>query len=56
MPGAKRYRIFVTLDKWVVNERIELVKNPNYWDSADTHLNKVTYILTTILAAPKAAC
>ncbi|ODX16308.1 ABC transporter substrate-binding protein [Vibrio parahaemolyticus] len=34
-----------TLDKWVVNERIELVKNPNYWDSADTHLNKVTYIL-----------
>ncbi|EPN4997696.1 ABC transporter substrate-binding protein, partial [Vibrio parahaemolyticus] len=33
-----------TLDKWVVNERIELVKNPNYWDSADTHLNKVTYI------------
>ncbi|HAS6548164.1 TPA: oligopeptide ABC transporter substrate-binding protein OppA [Vibrio parahaemolyticus] len=33
-----------TLDKWVVNERIELVKNPNYWDSADTYLNKVTYI------------
>ncbi|ENJ1725575.1 TPA: oligopeptide ABC transporter substrate-binding protein OppA [Vibrio parahaemolyticus] len=33
-----------TLDKWVVNERIELVKNPNYWDNADTHLNKVTYI------------
>ncbi|HAS6493107.1 TPA: oligopeptide ABC transporter substrate-binding protein OppA [Vibrio parahaemolyticus] len=33
-----------TLDKWVVNERIELVKNPNYWDSVDTHLNKVTYI------------
>ncbi|EJE4555199.1 ABC transporter substrate-binding protein [Vibrio parahaemolyticus] len=33
-----------TLDKWVVNERIELVKNPNYWDSADMHLNKVTYI------------
>ncbi|EJE8513637.1 oligopeptide ABC transporter substrate-binding protein OppA [Vibrio parahaemolyticus] len=33
-----------TLDKWVVNERIELVKNPNYWDGADTHLNKVTYI------------
>ncbi|HHF3044436.1 TPA: ABC transporter substrate-binding protein, partial [Vibrio diabolicus] len=33
-----------TLDKWVVNERIELVKNPSYWDSADTHLNRVTYI------------
>lgn len=33
-----------TLDKWVVNERIELVKSPSYWDSADTHLNRVTYI------------
>ncbi|PFG58645.1 oligopeptide transport system substrate-binding protein [Vibrio sp. ES.051] len=32
------------LDQWVVNERIELVKNPNYWDSTNTHLNKVTYI------------
>ncbi|WP_440886345.1 ABC transporter substrate-binding protein [Vibrio campbellii] len=32
------------LDKWVVNERIELKKNPNYWDSADTHLTEVTYI------------
>ncbi|MCE9842506.1 ABC transporter substrate-binding protein [Vibrio antiquarius] len=33
-----------TLDKWVVNERIELVKSPSYWDSADTYLNRVTYI------------
>ncbi|MGP8308660.1 peptide ABC transporter substrate-binding protein [Vibrio sp. YIC-376] len=32
------------LDEWVVNERIELVKNPNYWDAANTHLTKVTYI------------
>ncbi len=32
------------LDKWVVNERIELVKNPQYWDAKDTHLTKVTYI------------
>ncbi len=32
------------LDEWVVNERIELVKNPNYWGAADTHLTKVTYI------------
>ncbi len=32
------------LDEWVVNERIELVKNPHYWDAADTHLTKVTYI------------
>ncbi|WP_423840824.1 ABC transporter substrate-binding protein [Vibrio mytili] len=32
------------LNKWVINERIELVKNPNYWDSENTHLTKVTYI------------
>ncbi|WP_404971139.1 ABC transporter substrate-binding protein [Vibrio campbellii] len=32
------------LDKWVVNERIELKKSPNYWDSADTYLTEVTYI------------
>lgn len=32
------------LDEWVVNERVELKKNLNYWDSDDTHLNQVTYI------------
>ncbi|WP_215402860.1 ABC transporter substrate-binding protein [Vibrio gigantis] len=32
------------LDEWVVNERIELKKNPKYWDSSDTHLTEVTYI------------
>ncbi|MBR9786916.1 MAG: peptide ABC transporter substrate-binding protein [Vibrionaceae bacterium] len=32
------------LDKWVVNERIELKKNPNYWAADDTHLTSVTYI------------
>ncbi|MDV6251896.1 peptide ABC transporter substrate-binding protein [Vibrio sp. EA2] len=32
------------LDEWVVNERIELKKNPNYWDADDTHLTSVTYI------------
>ncbi|CAH6991958.1 Periplasmic oligopeptide-binding protein [Vibrio chagasii] len=32
------------LDEWVVNERIELKKNPKYWDSSDTHLTGVTYI------------
>jgi oligopeptide transport system substrate-binding protein len=32
------------LAEWVVNERVELKKNPNYWDSDDTHLNQVTYI------------
>lgn len=33
-----------TLDKWVINERIELKKNPEYWDSNDTVLESVTYI------------
>ncbi|GAD88810.1 putative ABC transporter substrate-binding protein [Vibrio halioticoli NBRC 102217] len=33
-----------SLDAWVVNESITLKKNPLYWDSKDTHLNKVTYI------------
>ncbi|OBT13086.1 oligopeptide ABC transporter substrate-binding protein OppA [Vibrio sp. UCD-FRSSP16_10] len=32
------------LDKWVVNERIELVRNANYWDNEHTVLNKVTYL------------
>ncbi|MZI94134.1 oligopeptide ABC transporter substrate-binding protein OppA [Vibrio sp. CAIM 722] len=33
-----------TLKKWVVNERIELTRNPNYWDDKDTVINKVVYI------------
>ncbi|WP_346836851.1 peptide ABC transporter substrate-binding protein [Microbulbifer sp. SAOS-129_SWC] len=32
------------LSKWVVNERIELVRNDKYWDNAHTRLNKVTYL------------
>ncbi len=32
------------LDEWVVNERIELKKNSNYWNSSDTNLTEVTYI------------
>ncbi|HIF9253353.1 ABC transporter substrate-binding protein [Photobacterium damselae subsp. damselae] len=32
------------LDKWVVNERIELVRNENYWDNKETIINKVTYL------------
>ncbi|WP_330959107.1 ABC transporter substrate-binding protein [Photobacterium sp. 53610] len=32
------------LDKWVVNERIELVRNKNYWDNEHTVINKVTYL------------
>jgi len=30
-----------TIDNWVVNERIELVLNPNYWDNAHTVLTKI---------------
>lgn len=32
------------LDKWVVNERLELKRNPQYWDDKNTVLNKVTYL------------
>ncbi|USP06124.1 ABC transporter substrate-binding protein [Vibrio sp. LQ2] len=32
------------LDKWVVNERMELKRNPNYWDNEHTVINKVTYL------------
>ena len=33
-----------TLDKWVVNEYIELKRNPNYWDNENTVINKVVYL------------
>ncbi|MBW3164533.1 ABC transporter substrate-binding protein [Ferrimonas balearica] len=33
-----------TLDKWVVNERIELKRSPTYWDNANTVLDKVTFL------------
>lgn len=29
---------------WVVNEKLELVRNENYWDNANTVINKVTYL------------
>ncbi|WP_261815392.1 peptide ABC transporter substrate-binding protein [Vibrio gallicus] len=32
------------LSHWVVNESINLVRNPYYWDAKSTHLTKVTYI------------
>jgi len=32
------------MDKWVVNERIELIPNKNYWDNSNTVLTKVTYL------------
>ncbi len=32
------------LKKWVLNERLVMVRNPYYWDNKDTVLNKVTYI------------
>ncbi len=33
-----------TLNNWVVNERVELKKNPHYWDSQHTVLTDVVYI------------
>ncbi|MEZ9177439.1 ABC transporter substrate-binding protein [Vibrio kanaloae] len=32
------------LNQWVVNERLELVRNENYWDNDHTVLNKVTFL------------
>ncbi|MCK6262739.1 peptide ABC transporter substrate-binding protein [Vibrio sp. ZSDE26] len=32
------------LDKWVINERTELKKSSNYWNSDETQLTQVTYI------------
>jgi oligopeptide transport system substrate-binding protein len=32
------------LNNWVVNERLELVRNEMYWDNANTKLNKVTFL------------
>ncbi|MFA0054852.1 ABC transporter substrate-binding protein [Vibrio echinoideorum] len=31
-------------NQWVVNERLELVRNENYWDNEHTVLNKVTFL------------
>ncbi len=33
-----------SLAQWVVNERIVAVRNPHYWDNANTVINKVTYL------------
>ncbi len=32
------------LDNWVVNERIVLTRNNNYWNNKDTVINKVTFL------------
>lgn len=32
------------LQNWVINERLEMVRNTNYWDNKNTVINKVTYI------------
>lgn len=32
------------VNKWVVNERIELTPNKNYWDNSKTVLTKVTFL------------
>jgi oligopeptide transport system substrate-binding protein len=31
------------LKEWVVNSRLVLEKNPNYWDAKDVHITKVTF-------------
>lgn len=33
-----------TLSKWVINERMEMVRNENYWDNKDTVLDEVVYL------------
>ncbi|QUJ68906.1 peptide ABC transporter substrate-binding protein [Photobacterium sp. GJ3] len=33
-----------TLTNWVVNERIDLVRNPKYWNDAKTVINKAAYL------------
>ena len=35
------------LDEWVVNERITLKKNPNYWNAEKTVLDKVNFLPIT---------
>ncbi|MCX4027191.1 oligopeptide ABC transporter substrate-binding protein OppA [Endozoicomonas sp. SM1973] len=32
------------LTKWVVNERVEAVRNPYYWDNQSTVINKVVFL------------
>lgn len=32
------------VNSWVVNERLELLRNEQYWDNKDTKLDKVTYL------------
>lgn len=32
------------LDSWVLNERMVLVRNKNYWDNDSTVINQVTYL------------
>lgn len=38
--GSGAYKV----NKWVVNERLELVRNDQYWDNGKTVINKVTYL------------
>lgn len=33
-----------TLDKWVVNERLEVIPNPYYWDSDELSLGRVAFL------------
>lgn len=33
-----------TLKSWLINQRVETVKNPHYWDASQVKLNGVTFI------------
>ncbi|WP_237068331.1 peptide ABC transporter substrate-binding protein [Microbulbifer guangxiensis] len=35
------------LDKWTVNERVELRRNPHYWNAEKVKLDRVTYLPTS---------
>lgn len=39
------------LKNWIVNERIVLQRNPEYWDDAKTVINQVTFLPITSLVA-----
>ena len=35
------------LDKWVVNERIVVKRNPQYWNNKNSHINQATFLAIT---------
>lgn len=44
LPGNHVSNGAFQLKEWVVNERIVLVRNPNYWNNSKTVLNQITYL------------